>query len=258
MNAVVVFEWQYSPPNYFEEKICILRSDYTMTIAEGKVEARIDSALHDSNPGMRQALHDALNDRFLGVQLLSHTAYELSRSSMIRLHPDGRRDIYLDAQPGEFVLTGETVDIQITKKDGTLVADSKRDRIEKKKLLAELVSKYRATDETLASMLRSHDAELRDPDNELVHLYEIRDALSKKFGSEAAAKSALGITSSSWSRLGGLSNNEPLRQGRHRGKTGGTLRDATEAELKEARGIAQAMVEAYVQRLDAASGGSSP
>jgi hypothetical protein len=242
MNVVVVVEWQYSPPAYFEETIRILRSDYTMTIADGKVEARIDSAIYDANPALRQGLHDALNDRFLGVQLLGNTAYELSRSTMTRLHPDGRREIYVDVEA--HLVLSDKVDSQIIDKDGTVVADSKRNRIAKKKKLAELVGTYRATDETLTSLLRSYNAAVRDPDNELVHLYEIRDALSTKFGDKRMAQSALRISSSSWSRLGKLCNDEPLRQGRHRGKTPGTLRDATEAELKEARGIARAMVEA--------------
>jgi hypothetical protein len=145
------------------------------------------------------------------------------------------------------------VDIQIIDKDGNVISDSKRDRIEKKKSLAELVATHRATDGLVASMLRSYDAAVRDSKNELVHLYEIRDALSTKFGNESAARSALGISSSQWSRLGQLSNDEPLWQGRHRGKTGGALRDATESELTEARAIARAMIEAYLRHIDAST-----
>jgi len=143
------------------------------------------------------------------------------------------------------------VDIQITDKDGNVIADSKRDRIERKKSLAELVSFHCATDSLLASLLKSQAAAVRDPNNELVHLYEIRDALTTKFGSESATRTALGIGSTQWSRFGQLCNNKPLRQGRHRGKTGGILRDATEAELTEARGIARAMIEAYLRHLEA-------
>jgi hypothetical protein len=36
-----------------------------MTIADGKVEAKVDSAIYDVNPSMRKELHDGLNDRFL-------------------------------------------------------------------------------------------------------------------------------------------------------------------------------------------------
>jgi len=254
MNAVVVLEWKFSPRDYFEEAIRISRQDYTMTIADGQVQAKIDSAIYEANPDMRQGLHDALNDRFLGVQLLTHRAYELSPSAMTRVHPDGRRDIFIEAEPGRIVISGGTVDFQVTDKDGNIISDSKRDRIEKKKSLAELVTSHRATDALLASLLRSHGAAVRDPNNELVHLYEIREALSTKFAGENAARSALGISSSQWARMGQLCNNEPLWQGPHRGKTGGALRDATEGELTEARGIARTMIEAYLQHLEASTG----
>jgi hypothetical protein len=250
MSAVVVLEWRFSPPDYFEAPIAIARDDYTLTIADGKAEARIDCATYDANPLMRQALHDELSDRFLGVQLLSHRAYELSRSTMTRVHPDGRRDIFVEPEPARIVLTAHPVDLQIRDKNGNIIADSKRDRIERKKSLADLVSAYRASDETLASLLRSHNAAVRDPNNELVHLYEIRDALSVKFGGEKTLRTALGISSSNWSRFGELCNVKPLRQGRHRGKIGGALRDATEAELAEARGIARSWIEAYLRYLD--------
>jgi hypothetical protein len=254
MNEVMVLEWNFSPPEYFEEALEISREDYTMTIADGKVQAKIDSAIYEANPSMRRALHDALNDRFLGVQLLTHRAYELSSSTMTRVHPDGHRDIFMEAEPARIVISGNAVDFQVIDKDGNVISDSKRDRIEKKKSLAELVTTHRATDGLLASLLRSYDAAVRDPNNELVHLYEVREALSVKFGGENGARSALGITSSQWSRLGQLCNNEPLRQGRHRGRTGGALRDATEGELTEARGIARAMIEAYLQHVDASTG----
>ena len=90
---------------------------------------------------------------------------------------------------------------------------------------------------------------MSDPDDELVHLYEIRDALSTKFGSEKAARNALKISYDNWSRFGQLCNDEPLRQGRHRGKKY-EARDATNAELSEARRIAQAMIEGYLRYLD--------
>jgi hypothetical protein len=235
MSAVMVFEWTFTPSDYFEAPIEIERDDYKLKIADGKAEARMDSATYDANPSIRQTLHDGLNDRFLGVQLLTHRAYELSRSTKIRLHSDGRRDMFLEVEPARIVITGNPVDFQLRDKNGNIVSDSKRDRIEKKRSLADLVSAYRATDASLASMLRSHSAAVRDPNNELVHLYEIRDALSAKFGGDTEARSALAISSADWSRFGQLCNSEPLRQGRHRGKSGPALRDATESELAEAR-----------------------
>ena len=178
-----------------------MRDDYTLTITNGKAEARLDSAAYETDPSIRQSLHEGLNDRFLGVQLLIHRAYELSRSTMTRVHPDGRKEFFLEVEPATIVITGHPVDLQVCDKDGNIIADSKRDRIEKKRSLADLVSTYRTNDETLASLLRSHDAAVRDPNNELVHLYEIRDALSVKFGGNKklaprwASPSAIGLAS---------------------------------------------------------------
>lgn len=250
MSAIVLLEWKFSPHDYFEDVIDVSRDDYAMTIADGKVEARVASAIYDANPSMRKVLQDSLNARFLGVQLLTHRAYELSNSTMTRVHPDGRRDIFIEPESACLVMSCGSVDFRVTDKDGNVISDSKRDRIERKKSLAELVATHRATDGLLTSMLRSYDAAVRDPNNELVHLYEIREALAVKFGGESGAREVLAITSPQWSRLGNLCNNEPLRQGRHRGKTGGALRDASESELTEARGIARAMLEAYLQYLE--------
>ena len=122
MNAIVLLEWKFSPADYFEEAIEISRQDYTMRIADGQAQAKIDSAIYEADPGMRQRLEDALNDRFLGVQLLTHRAYDLSRSTMTRVHPDGRRDIFVEAEPARLVLSAGMVDIQITDTDGNVSA----------------------------------------------------------------------------------------------------------------------------------------
>jgi hypothetical protein len=247
MGLLVVLEWIFSPPNYFEDPIQVTRDKYVMTIANGKVEAGIDASVFDRDPFLRQSLDAALNDRFLGVQLLTHQPYQLSESTITRLHPDGRKDRFIELEAEQLKLSGEILDRQVMDKDGNVLMDTRRERIERKETLAELVEKYRAKDAVVASLLRSYHAAVEDPDNELVHLYEIRDALSKRFGGDAEARSALGISSKSWATLGRLANDEPLRQGRHRGKAEGPLRDATENELTEARATARSMVEAYLE-----------
>ena len=254
-TEIVVLEWTFSPPDYFEDQIHLKRDDYSMVIGGGKVEAKIQPEVYDKNPNMREEIHSALNDRFLGVQLLMHKPYELSKPSMYRLHPDGRRDITMFAESGVLKLSTGTVDFIVKDKNGNIISDSRKDRLEKKKALADLAEKYRDSDSTTASLLNSYKAAVNDPNNELVHLYEIRDTLSKKFGGENAACQALNISAAQWSRLGQLANNEPLRQGRHRGKNPGALRDATEAELTEARDITRQFVEAFLEYLERKNAG---
>lgn len=252
MNVVIVLEWNFSPRDYFEEVIEISNQGYTMTIGDGQVHAKIDSAIYEANPDLRQRLHEELNGRFLGVQLVTHRAYKLSRATMMRVHPDGHRDIFWEAEPGGIVVGGSSdYSFTTTDKDGNVITfDSKRDRIEKKRKFAELVSSHGATDALLATLLRSYDAAVNDPNNELVHLYEIPDALFTKFTNKYAAQKVLSISDTQWGRLTGLCNDMSLRQGRHRGqKIDANLRDATQAELTEARSIARAMIEAYLQHL---------
>jgi hypothetical protein len=80
-------------------------------------------------------------------------------------------------------------------------------------------------------------------------LYEIRDALSIKFGGERNTCSILNVSKNEWSRFGRLANDEPLYEGRHRGENVGQLRHATESELAEVRGIARQMILAYLKYL---------
>lgn len=253
MSGIVILEWSFSPPDYFEEVIQISCHDYDMTISLGKVHAEIDSSIYESHPSMRQKLQDCLNARFLGVELLTHRPYALSGSSMVKVGTDGRREVFLEVQSGHFSVSTSRVDLRVTDQNGNTILDSKRDRVEQKKRFSFLVSKHLPADGLLASLLGSCHAAVRDPANELVHLYEVREALSKMYGADNAARAALGISSTQWSRLGHLCNESSLRQGRHRGKSVGALRDASEAELTEARNIVLAMVEAYLERLESAA-----
>ncbi len=250
MDNVVVLEWTFAPPDYFEEVIHIERENYTMVINAGKVEARIDPMAYDKEHNMRDELHQVLNDRFLGVQLLTHKPYELSKSSMHRLHPDGHREITVFVDSAVSISMAGSVDLVVKDKDGNILSDSRRDRIEKKKELASLVEKYRKQDKFVESMLAFYEAAIHDPKNELIHLFDVWEALAKRFGGETEALTALGISRSKRKILGRLANDDPLRQGRHRGAKVGELRDATEAELGEARGIARNMIETYLHFLE--------
>lgn len=250
MSTVELFEWSYSPPDYFEEPLEVVRDEYIMSISPGHVEARVDSRVYVAHPRIRDEIHASLNDRFLGVQLLTFLPYELSDSQRTRLHPNGRKDAFIEPKTGTITITGGTVGIQVTSADDTVISDTKAERVAAKRTLAELVQHHRPSNPTLAIMLNSFSNAIRDPQNELVHLYEVRDALSKYFGDKSATIATLGIPASAWSRLGQLSNDEPLRQGRHRGKSGLTLRDATHTELKEARDIARSMLSLYIEYLE--------
>jgi hypothetical protein len=253
-SQVVVLEWTFSPADYFEQTIEVQRDEYVLRIQHGKAEAKVDPSAYDADPNYRLAIHELLKGRFLAIQVLAHQAYELSKPSMYRLHADGRKDVTVFLEGAHATATGGSVDFFIKDKDGKILTDTRKERVERKKHFANVVEKYRGTDKTLDAVVNSYAAAVTDPNNELVHLYEIREAVAEKFGGEAFARAALGVGKLSWSRLRQLANNEPLKQGRHRGKKVGNLRDASGAELDEARSIARLLVDSYLAWLENKSG----
>ena len=252
MNAKYIIEWTFTPDDYFEEPQQIKGDYYVMSIENGKVKAEVEVEEENHLDGYQicNDLHQSLNNRFLGVQIMTHENYELSTPSLVKLLPDGRKNYYLKAKPIHLFIKGTNVDFQHRDKNGNIVADTRRARIEKKKRNAERVARYKAFDTVLETLVNSYHTAVKNPDYELVHLYEIRDALQKHFTGKDKTIHALGLAEKDWDRLGTLANHEPIRQGRHVGQHIGNLRDATETELKEARAIAFRMIEAYLGYLE--------
>jgi hypothetical protein len=106
-----------------------------MEIADGKVIAKIDSAVYDANPSMNDELDHVLRAHFNGVQLVRQEAYDLSGPAKTIVHPDGRRDVFLEGTISS--TSSMSVDFQIIR-GGKVVSDSKRDRIEEQMHLAGL------------------------------------------------------------------------------------------------------------------------
>ena len=138
--------------------------------------------------------HESLNSRFLGAQILNRKPFELSRAPMSRIHPDGRRNQYLFPESIKVTATVGTPDLIVTGSNGKVKNDSRRKRIERRRQLAELVEKHRTQSPVLGGLLNSWNSSIHEPDNELVYLYEIREALSKEFGNEKEARRILNIT----------------------------------------------------------------
>jgi hypothetical protein len=226
----------------------------------------IDPAVYESNPSLYKQLHQFLDARFKVRQYKTGKTYDLDGGSLTEYHLDGRRTL----QVSSFVRMNSSVSVDFTITDSTgktifnSAAERQREKLkhEQKKLdlqqldeqvAAAIEQHYRkgAHPETslLDSLLASHLSALNDPDNELVYLYELRDALAKRFGGDAEAQKVLSVSGTEWSRFGRLSNNKRLSQGRHRGKFPGQLRSATDEELVEARTFARQLLLAFLQYL---------
>jgi hypothetical protein len=241
----MALEWDFSPSRYFEESTEANCYGYTLKIGEGKVKASIAATAFEADASLHTKLHECLNDTFLMQQLLTYELYELSLPTRIAVHPDGRRDYSIELKPQGLTIATGLIDFCVIDKNGNTIKDSKQERIANRKQGRDQLGAG-ACDELLRVLLQICQAAIKDPHNELVHLYEIPEALSKKFGNDAKAQEALGIRYARWKRLGQLCNNKFLIQGRHRGQAAGNLlRDASVKELTDARGIVREMICAY-------------
>ncbi len=245
-------EWKYTPKDFFEENIDINNDEYHMSISDGKIVAQILPNVGDPRPILKEQIHNEICARFAGVQLSTHEPYQLSEPSVSRHNSNGTT-VYMETLSMSMKLT-PSADFRITDKNGNVEYDSKIDRIKKKRLFASLATKYNKSNTVARSLLSSYERAVSDPSNELVHLYEIRDAISKEFGSKKKALTKLNILNSDWQELGRLANDAPLNQGRHRGKTISGLRDAKKDELNTARKVAKEMILAYFNYLEMAAG----
>lgn len=244
MLAPLILEWSYTPSDFFEGPVSYTDMNYTVHIENG---CAIATFVTDQPDSVFPIVHNELEACFLGAQTIRNRPFQLSNYSSTRKRPDGIS--HISVSMGETVhATIGAVDIVTRDAAGNVKSDTKADRIRATSEMAQLAAKH-INNPVAAALLKSYNRGINDPSNELTHLYEIRDALSTKLGGEKNACSVLNISRNEWSRFGKLANDDPLHQGRHRGESIGQLRDASEAELAEARGIARKMILAYLKHL---------
>jgi hypothetical protein len=256
MNKVVSIksEWQYTPPDYFEEAISISEQGVQLSISNGLAIANIEQSLFEDNPEIPKNLTKAIKSRLQSVQIMSHKDFSLGKPSRTDVKENGSKIIYVEVEPFVCKTSFGNVDLVVLDRDGKIISDTKLERLDKQKWFAETIDKYRSSNDTLDQMLKSYQMAVKDPNNELVHLYEIRDALSKKFGKKKTALKRLVVTQKEWDVIGDLANHSPLKEGRHRGKAAGFMRDAEPAELESARKSTATLIEKYLfylERLEA-------
>ncbi|MEW4490750.1 23S rRNA (adenine(2030)-N(6))-methyltransferase RlmJ [Thalassoglobus sp. JC818] len=246
MEQTVIVEWTFTPDDFFEEPFTIEFDRCKLEIESSKVSTNIQPS--EFTEALKHSLHRNLHDHFRGVMLASHKEFELSQPLVSRLHDDGHRVVELS---GTCVIkSGGSVDCIVTNGDGVVIRDTRAERIAKKQKTATRIAGSIQSDVLVPVLVASYEAAVRDPDNELIHLYEIREALKKQFNNEGNLRTKLGITKSDWSDFGRLANDEPVKQGRHRGSHLGNLRGANEEELTSARNFSFSLIEAYLNYLD--------
>lgn len=239
-------EWIYDPPDLFEAPYHHADVDFDLLVDAGRAVVTLRVPQEPVPPDVEEHVRSAIESVFLVRQLLINRKYSLEGPRTYQ-QSAGHKNISIRVGSAVTVFTGEHVDLIATDTAGNVVRNSKADRIAEHSLVLDSVTPKLLRSATLRSMFESYSRSVTDPNNELVHLYEVRDALSRYYASEQSARDALGISKNEWQRLGILANVEPLEQGRHRGKHPAGRRGATESELNEARQLARRWILAFAQ-----------
>lgn len=244
-DAQTVLEWSYEPADFFEESEKLDWLDGEIEIKNGAVRGVFDASHYERGRDFRDQAHEALLSYFLAQQVQNDKSYSLSSASLSREYADGRRDVTAFANSLQMKVSLSKPDVVIRDAAGNIVSDTKAERLKRQKEFRRQVSLLRPNDGTLRRILQSYNNALADPENILIHLYEIRDAIAVEYGTETAAKSAVSASSSDWSKFGRMANNDPLLEGRHRGKHTG-LRALNADELAFVKSFSRSLIEGYV------------
>lgn len=250
-GSVEIF-WDYTPADFFEEKVTFESENHSFEIEAGRIITRLPASFYDSRPDLEESLRREVRFFILGAQPYRRKEFAFTRGGTNRTSPDGKRRISRWG-PLFRVTVLPPVDDHVYRDDRGVMHDPQRERIDAMKNLGKLSARYAPADPIVRRILESFDASIQYPENEFVYLYEIWDALQTKFQGDRKARRALGISKPDRSRLTNLANNEPLNQGRHRGQFAEMLRNATTEELDEARKIASDFIEKYLNYLDGKS-----
>jgi hypothetical protein len=241
-------EWAYEPRDFFEVQYRTETGEYVLVADGGVLRVTLLKPRDPIDDGLPSRITREVEGLFRLRQLQVHRPFKVGTATIYQRHSDGTKSIFLSV--GEVLALRANVgqvDIVVRDSSGVVVQDSKADRIKKHTKLIDSLMPKLSSSASLSVLLESYDAAVNDPANELMHLYEIREALAKLFGGDADARQRLQVKED-WKRLGYLANEAPLKEGRHRGKHS-KLRHASAAELEEARRIARQLIEAFANQL---------
>ena len=227
-----------------------------ISIAAGIARGNFDSLHYAEGQAFRELAQAFLHTIFLAQQVQVHQPFTLSQTALALEHSDGRRDVSFFLESVVMTMSIGTVDMVHRDADGKVVVDTKAERLQRHADFRNEISLLVPHDAALKQMLQSFSNALNDQDNLLTHLYEIRETLRSKFTDESAVRNAVNVSSGDWKRFGRLANDDPLLEGRHRGKHLG-LRKATPDEASWALEFGQRLIEGYARSSGHSSAGNN-
>lgn len=245
MRSKTELEYVVDPSDLFEDRTLVDLPIGTAVIEAGRAVVTLRRPANSPVPSQIAAATQALRCVLQVRQLLVHREFSLRGPNITHYRANGARDIVVLAEAAKSEWHVNPVDFRLTDAAGRVVRDSRAERVANDTEFVQRIAVKATKSPTMQQMLASYSMAVGDASDELVHLYEIRDAVATHFGGETGARKALQLSRNEWSHLGHLANDAPLRQGRHRGQKGPVLREARVDEMEAARRIARKILEAF-------------
>jgi len=240
-------EFPYSPPDFFEVPYRRKTDEYVLVADAGVVRVTLCTPSDPIDTELEYRITKDVEGLFLLRQLQTHRSFAIESARVQQYHADGTR-LILKGVAGTLKLSGGPLDFIVSDASGAVVQDTKSERIAEDTNFTDSVMPKLASSATLNALLESYNAAVSHPANELVRLFEIREKLSEHYGGDDAMRRRLGISEKHWKRFGSLTNDLPLKEGRHCGKHS-NLRHATAVELDDARRIARGWIKTFADQL---------
>lgn len=241
-------EWHYDPPDFLEGRIEIPTPEANLTLDSGQATAELECAEESPPRDLVERLESSLRNVLRARQLVHHRVFELKPGhATIRVDEAGHRHISMAVGAAVCISTAFAADIVVRGADGKVKRDTRAERIAEQTALVRQVQAAATQSSLVTRLLESYSEAVAHPEDELVHLYEVRDAVADHFGGKDKAMKTLNLSLDEWQALGHLANATPIKEGRHRGRHP-ELRPATSAELENARAAVRSIILAVSER----------
>lgn len=237
-------DWHYEPKDFFEEAFETESADWKLKIDAGIAEATIKSPIDPIPEALKESIEQTVKSIFGCRQIYAQQKYSMSAARLHQIRSNGDGTTFIELKVSARIAFASKADLVCVGPNG-VVQDTRRERIDAETAFVKLLSPLLGRSPLLQKMVNSYGMAVADPENELVHLYEIRDALVAHFNGDDVARKQLGLSKLRWNRLGELANHAPLKEGRHRGRSLSELRPAKTEELEDARSVARELITAF-------------
>lgn len=243
----IILEWGYNPKTFFEKDVIIENEQYHLEISEGKIVLELKKY---NSLITHKDYNNFIESHFISRMIDNRVNYEIEEGATIFEDENGKRDIHIKPKTINLTATLSTkVSFTTRDKDGNIIYDSEQEEKNRQQEFLSKVQNVLDKYDIVPHLIESYKNSILHPNDELVYLYEIIDAIQTYFNGQSKARKILNIPKAEWSELGMICNKLPLKQGRHRGQMVGKLKDS-KSEIERARKLSQKIIHSFINYLN--------